>query len=195
MPNLLSQAEILHILERERVIQRGHHVLSAGQHSDVRFDEAPIARTPHLAKTLGEAIGRRFEQEFTVTVTDRAVDVPLAFSVALAEGTRFSVVQSAGTLQESSASRTDAVRRGDRALMVRTILRDDDYADPLTERLRQVGAQPVGLGGVVRAIRRDAQNESRELFKALVSIEQGTWPESECPLCRDQKEISFVEED
>jgi hypothetical protein len=144
--------------------------------------------------TLAEAISQRFEQEFTVAVTDRAADIPLAFSVALAARTRFSVVETADTLQKLSVSRIDVVRHGDIALMVRTILRDDDHADPLAKRLWQGGAQPLGLSGVLRAFRH-VQTESRGIYEsALVSIEEETWPESECPLCRDQKAITFVEE-
>jgi orotate phosphoribosyltransferase len=176
----LDSAQVLDLLRRVDALLEGHFELSSGLHSDRYFQCALALSDPRHAESLARALALKLRGlKIDVVVGPALGAVVMAHEVARALGVR-------GLFTERkdgpmALRRGFRVQPGERALVVEDVVTTGGSAKEVVAVLRQLGAEPVGVGCIVN---RSGGNPFQELGLPLFSLAEvtaRTWRPEEAP--------------
>ncbi|MEN2981663.1 MAG: orotate phosphoribosyltransferase [Thermus sp.] len=174
--------EVLDLYRRTGALLEGHFLLRSGLHSPLFLQSAALLQHPLYAEAVGEALGRRFEEERVDFVIGPALGgVVLAFVVAKALGARALFAEKDGqggmTLRKGLT-----VNPGDRFLAVEDVVTTGESVRKAIRAAEARGGVLVGVGAIVD--RSGGGAAFGVPFQALLRLEVPQYAPEACPLCR-----------
>lgn len=181
-----SNEEVVEILRRSGVFEKGHFLLSSGLHSGVKVDVEALdeGTLDYLSVLLAECfIGRGVEVVIGPAQGGNVVSAKVASALSRLEG---------GEVRSAKTKKTEGngffIPRhyslsGRRLAVVDDVVTTAFSLVTLANSLEKIGATIVGFGAFVN--RGGAKLNGLSYF--LCQIGLGTWEESECILCKNGK--------
>ncbi len=178
---MLSREEILEILERTNVLQRGHFRFSSGRHSDKYLQCAQLLQYPDYAAVVCGELAQHFRQEGIDVVVGPAMGgIVIAYEVARTLGVR-------SIFAEREQDRL-VLRRGfhidknERALVVEDVVTTGASVNEVMEIVAQEGGHVVGTGILIDRSRGRAQFGVKTV--SLLEMDLVDYSPAECPMCQ-----------
>lgn len=186
--------DVLTLFKESGALLEGHFRLSSGLHSNGYLQSALVLQHPRHAETLGKALAALVAPHQPTAVLSPALGgIVIGHEVARALGVR-----------AVFAERQDGVltlRRGftlgpsDRLVVIEDVVTTGGSTIETIEVAKAHGAEVVAAGSIIdrsggegwRGPSGPATDGSRPAtlpYHALVKLSLPTWPEGECPLCK-----------
>lgn len=178
--------DLLPLLTRTGALLSGHFRLSSGLHSSSYVQCALLLEDPRNAKAIGEALGERlrgFDAERIVSpalggviigyTVAEALEVPLAFTERK-EG-------------EMTLRRGFRIAHGEKVVIVEDVVTTGKSTREAAAAIEQRGGRVIGYGSILN--RSSVGNPFDAPYEALLALALETWPEADCPLCREARPI------
>lgn len=172
------------LLEERDVLQKGHFLLSSGQHSAAYLQCARLFQQPQDAERVGSALAEHFQEERIDTVVGPAMGgVIPGHETARALGCR--AVFTERENNKMTFRRGFHVEKGERVLVVEDVVTTGGSVKEVLAVLEEVGADIVGIASVVD--RSDGESSLFDYpFNALARIQIDTYAPEHCPLCAEE---------
>ena len=177
----MTQDEVLGLFRRSGALLEGHFRLSSGLHSDRYLQSALVLQHPESAGRLGAALAERTGHlEPTVVLSPALGGIVIGQEVARGLGVRALFAErqdGALTLRRGFTLSPD-----DKVLVVEDVVTTAGSTRETMAVAEQHGATVVGACSIV-----DRSNGTHGLerpYAALLPMDLTTYPESECPLCK-----------
>ena len=186
-----SQDEVMSMLKRTGAFREGHFVYPSGKHTPHYFQMPLAFRYYDTARVLAVALSRKFriEKEISSTLPNVAVIAPGAGGIPVAFGVR----EALSAQQIYWAEREDGqrmfrqyVNQGDinPCVIVDDIIRSGDALRETAALVRELGAQVIGCGAIVRFTSAPTEFEGIEI-KSLVEFDAKYYDTGDqCADCR-----------
>ncbi|MGH9774560.1 MAG: orotate phosphoribosyltransferase [Candidatus Acidiferrales bacterium] len=179
---MISQADIVRMLEDVGAIRNGHFELSSGRHSSSYIQCALVLQHPPIAEKLGRALAEEFHGLHVDCVASPALGgVILGHEVARALGVRaiFSERDASGRMV---LRRGFSVAPGEKVLVVEDVWTTGGSTRETIGVIEEAGGCVVGVGAIM-----DRSGGSLEFpvrAESLLESEFHSFEPEECPLCR-----------
>ncbi|HEY7112290.1 MAG TPA: orotate phosphoribosyltransferase [Thermoanaerobaculia bacterium] len=160
----------------------GHFRLSSGRHSDTYLQCARLLQWPERAEAAGRELADRL-REFSpqVVVSPALGGLIIGHETARALGTRFLFVE---RLEGVFVLRRGfALEPGERAAVVEDVFTTGKSTREAASAVESAGGAVVAVGSVVD--RGLPPGAFAVPARSLLSLSVPSWPDSECPLCRE----------
>ena len=179
---MLTEKEILGILEETDALKKGHFRLTSGMHSEQYVQCALLLRYPEKAELVANDLAEKFKDEAIDVVVGPAIGgIVIAYEVARALG-----VPGIFAERENGAMtlrRGFAVEPGDRVLVIEDVITTGGSTQEVVELVQGLGAEVVGAGSIID--RSSKENlKIRVPFKSLLKLDIPVYKEEDCPLCK-----------
>lgn len=194
-----AAAETLRILrDSHAILEDDHFVYDSGLHGSGWIDKDAIyphtERTERLCRLLAEAV-RSLQAEIVCGPATGGLVISQWTAHALGA---LSVFCDHGAQAEAGAlAGRFVLRRGyDRMVAGRRVLVVDDIVNTglsvreTTAAVRAAGGNVVGIGALVNRGSVDAAGLGVDAFPHLLEFRIPSWPEAECPLCREGRPVN-----
>jgi len=166
------------LLEERHALLGGHFKLSSGRHSDRFVQKFRILEDPALLEALGKEIAAHFRaQRPTIVVSAAVGGILLGHEVARALGTKAIFIEKENGVP--ALRRNFTLHPSDRVLVVEDVVTTGGSVREVLEVVRARGAQPVGVGIVVRR----ADVDFGVPAHALLDLPLQSFAFEECPQC------------
>ena len=183
----MNPLEVLEMLEKRGAVLRGHFRLSSGRHSDVFVQKFRVFEDARLTQRFGASIADMFDHAFDVVASPAVGAVVLGFATGLESDRRFIFAE---RMDERLAFRRGfAIAPHERALVVEDVVTTGGSAREVVELVRAAGGDPVGVGALLDRSGASKPLELGAPLKSLARLDALSWPQEECPLCRDRVPI------
>src|ERR671939_1577533 len=187
-----SQGEVMNMLKRTGAFREGHFVYPSGKHTPHYFQMPLAFRYYDTARVLAVALSRKFrlEKEISSMLPKIAVIAPGAGGIPVAFGVReaLNAQQIYWAEREENGQRMfrQYVNQGDinPCVIVDDIIRSGDAIRETVALVRELGAQVIGCGAIVRFRTAPAEIDGIEI-KSLVEFDAKLYDEGEqCAECK-----------
>ncbi len=186
----MKKEEALAILEETGAYQRGHFKLSSGLHSDVYVQCAQLLMHPALAERICREVADLWRDDKPEMVVGPAIGgILVAYEVgrALQVPTIFAEREKGVmTLRRGFAPH---VTKGMRVLVTEDVLTTGGSAQEVVALLQEQGAEVIGAASIIDRTQGN-QVKLTVPYRSLISLEAGTYPPEDCPLCAEGAAIN-----
>ena len=194
-----SQDTVMDILKRTGAFREGHFVYPSGKHSPHYFQMPLAFRYYDTARVLAVALSRKFrlEKEISSVLPKIAIVAPGPGGIPVAFGVR----EALNAEQIYWAEREDGkrmfrqyVKSGEinPCVIVDDIIRSGDAIRETVAIVRELGAQIIGCGAIVRFRNAPAEIDGIEI-KSLVEFDAKFYDEgAQCVECRQDAPVEHV---
>jgi orotate phosphoribosyltransferase len=160
----------------------GHFRLSSGRHSDTYLQCARLLQWPERAEAAGRELADRL-REFSpqVVVSPALGGLIIGHETARALGTRFLFAERPEGV--FVLRRGFALEPGERAAVVEDVFTTGKSTREAASAVESAGGAVVAVGSVVD--RGLPPGAFAVPARSLLSLSVPSWPDSECPLCRE----------
>src|SRR5947209_13179360 len=200
MPRLIpEQDEVMDILKRTGAYREGHFVYPSGKHTPHYFQMPLAFRYYDTARVLAVALSRKFrlEKEISSVLPKIAIVSPGPGGIPVAFGVR----EALSAEQIYWAEREDGkrmfrqyVKTGEinPCVIVDDIIRSGDAIRETVAIVRDLGAQIIGCGAIVRFRNAPAEIDGIEI-KSLVEFNAKLYDaEAQCAECQQNAPVKHV---
>lgn len=188
------------ILEKNQVIQRGHFVLTSGQHSNCYVNKDAIYPHTEDISSLCKLFADQFKQ-----CQVEVVIAPALGGIILSQWTahHLSKIMNQEVLAVYAEKTADGqgfvikrgydrLLQGKKVLVVEDILTTGGSVKKVIDLVRQLKGNIVGLAVICNRGNVCAADVScPDKFISLVEIELSSWKEDDCPLCKNNIPINI----
>ena len=182
----MTEDKILTLMEELGALHSGHFLLSSGLHSDRYFQCARILQFPELARELGAAMGRFFENEATDLVVSPAMGgILIGHEVARALGRRFVFTERKDG--QMMIRRGFSLEKGEKVVIAEDVVTRGTSLLEVIKVVEDAGGQVVGLTSIID--RTSGEVELPLPLHSLAKVVVQTWKADGCPLCAEGKEL------
>src|SRR2546423_7798049 len=194
-----SQDEVMNMLKRTGAFREGHFVYRSGKHTPHYFQMPLAFRYYDTARVLAVALSRKFrlEKEISSMLPKIAIVAPGAGGIPVAFGVR----EALNAQQIYWAEREDGqrmfrqyVNQGDinPCVIVDDIIRSGDALRETAALVRELGAQVIGCGAIVRFTSAPTELDGIEI-KSLVEFDAKYYDTGDqCAECRQGAQEEHV---
>lgn len=182
----MSEKRVLEILRSCNALLEGHFRYTSGRHGRQYFEKIRIVREPRFVDELGRMMAVLMDdlrEGINLVCAPAYGAVVFGFSTALHMGKGFAFLQrDAGSRMTVRSGFSDIVSGG-RVLLVEDVCTTGGSIVESIEALKGAGAEVVQVGLIV-----DRTGGALDLevpYRALLTVDAQSWPEDECPLCRE----------
>lgn len=177
---MLSREEILDILKRTNVWQKGHFCFSSGRHSDQYLQCAQVLQYPDYAALLCGELAQHFREDGIDVVVGPALGgIIIAYEVARSLGIRAMFAEREE--DKMLLRRGFQVEEGERVLVVEDVVTTGSSVNEVMELVTDRGGKVVGVGVLVDRSRGRAQFGVKTV--SLLKLDLIDYSPAECPLC------------
>ncbi len=177
----MTEREILQIFKDTNALLTGHFILTSGKHSPEYIEKFRVLEQPKYTEMLCKEMAAKFKDDnVTVVVGPMTGGIILAYEVGKQLGTK--------AIFTERVDGKMAFRRGftlspsDRVLIVEDIITTGGSVHEVIERVRDFGANIIGVGCLVD---RSSGNASFNVpFKPLLTLQVITYEPEHCLLCK-----------
>ncbi|SDF48163.1 orotate phosphoribosyltransferase [Sporolituus thermophilus] len=178
---MLTESEVLAILEEVEAFRKGHFKFSSGLHGDTYIQCALLLKEPRLAEKICAVIAERFRQAKPDLVIGPALGgIIVAYEVARQLGVP-------GIFAEKEDGKTVlrrmfSIKPGQKVLVVEDVITTGLSSQEVIDLVESMGGQVIGVGAIV-----DRSNGSAKIsvpYTALLTIGMNNYDPHDCPLCK-----------
>lgn len=164
----------------QRILQRGHFVLTSGLHSPTYLQVALLLQDPVETARVCVMLAERFRQLDVSAVVGPALGAVIpAYEVARALGVR--ALWTERVDGRMTLRRSFALQPGERILVVEDVVTTGGSVREVIAAVEDVGGRAVGIGAIVD--RTDPRPDFGVPFSALIAMKIETYTPDGCPLC------------
>src|SRR5205085_184704 len=194
-----SSDEVMNILKRTGAFREGHFIYPSGKHTPHYFQMPLAFRYYDTARVLAVALSRKFriEKEISSVLPKVAVVAPGPGGIPVAFGVR----EALSAEQIYWAEREDGKRMFRQyvttgeinpCVIVDDIIRSGEAIRETATLVRELGAQIIGCGAIVRFHNAPAEIDGIEI-KSLVEFDAKFYDEgAQCVQCRQDAPVEHV---
>lgn len=184
---MLTENEILTILQTTGAMLTGHFRLTSGRHSDRYFQCAMVLQYPAHTETLCRELARRFAGDAVAAVIGPATGgIIVSYEVARVLGVRSMFTERENGVMQLRRGFT--INPGEKVLVVEDVLTTGGSVRETIQVVQEHGGTVTGVGVLV-----DRSNGTVALgvkTEALLVTEVLSFVPEECPLC--QKNLPLI---
>ena len=182
----MTEDKILTLMEELGALHSGHFLLSSGLHSDRYFQCARILQFPELARELGAAMGRFFEDAATDLVVSPAMGgILIGHEVARALGRRFVFTERQDG--QMMIRRGFSLEKGEKVIIAEDVVTRGTSLLEVIKVVEDAGGQVIGLTSIID--RTSGEVELPLPLHSLAKVVVQTWDADGCPLFAEGKEL------
>ncbi|MEN8005987.1 MAG: orotate phosphoribosyltransferase [Candidatus Krumholzibacteriota bacterium] len=182
----MTEEKILTLMEELGALHSGHFLLSSGLHSDRYFQCARILQFPELARELGAAMGKFFDDAATDLVVSPAMGgILIGHEVARALGRRFVFTERKDGVM--SIRRGFSLEKGEKVIIAEDVVTRGTSLLEVIEVVEAAGGQVIGLTSIID--RTGGEVELPLPLHSLARVQVQTWQADGCPLCAEGREL------
>jgi orotate phosphoribosyltransferase len=176
--------DLLRELEARGAILTGHFRLSSGRHSNLFVQKFRILEDPRLVERVAAGLAEHARALAPTVVVSAAVGgIVLGYEMARALGTLGIFVEKEAGVP--ALRRGFALGPGDRAFVVEDVVTTGGSVREVLEVVRDRGAEPVGVGVIVRRAPADFGLPTA----ALLDLPMESHDPESCPQCAAGEEL------
>lgn len=180
---MIPRDELQEMFLQSGALKEGHFLLSSGLHSPQYMQCALVLEDPRRAERLGRELAALVGAvgEAQAVVSPALGGVVIGHEVARALGARFLFTERDGA-GGAALRRGFALRPGERVVVVEDVVTTGGSTREVIEVARAAGAVVRAVGAIVDRSGGRASFEAP--FHALLTLDVPSYPEKECPQCR-----------
>ena len=184
---MLSEKEVLHLLEETKAVLHGHFLLTSGLHSPMYVEKCNERQHPEYTESLCREIAARYAVDnFELVVGPTTGGILLAHETGKALGTRAIFTERENG--KMTLKRGFQIPEGCRVLVVEDIVTTGGSDREVMDVVSAHGGEVVGVGLLVARSRGKVDFGVRT--EALLHLSVPTYKPEECPLCKDGVELT-----
>lgn len=184
---MLSEKEVLHLLEETKAVLHGHFLLTSGLHSPMYVEKFNVLQHPEYTETLCREIAARYAGDnIELVVGPTTGGILLSHETGKALGTRAIFTERENG--KMTLKRGFQIPEGCRVLVVEDIVTTGGSVREVMDVVRAHGGEVVGVGLLVD--RSGGKVDFGVRTEALLHLSVPTYKPEECPLCKDGVELT-----
>jgi orotate phosphoribosyltransferase len=184
---LLSEQEVLHLLEETQAVLHGHFLLTSGLHSPTYVEKFNVLQHPEYTEKLCREIAARYANDhIELVVGPTTGGILLAHETGKALGTRAIFTERENG--KMTLKRGFQIPKGCRVLVVEDIVTTGGSVREVMDVVRAHGGNVVGVGLLVD--RSGGKVDFGVRTEALLHLSVPTYKPEECPLCKQGIELT-----
>lgn len=183
---MLSEQEILKMLEDSKALLTGHFKLSSGRHSDQYLQCAQVLQYTDSAEELGQELADRCYKKFGSPI--HTVASPAVGGIVIGQEVARGLGARAIFAERDPATGKLAFRRGfkvdpsENILLVEDVITTGGSIQELFELVKAEGGNVVGMAAIAQRGQAKALGAAHE---TLLKLDVKDYAEAECRLCKD----------
>ena len=167
---MLSEKEVLHLLEETQAVLHGHFLLTSGLHSPMYVEKFNVLQHPAYTEKLCKEIAARYANDNIELVVG-----PTAIFTERENG-------------KMTLKRGFQIPEGCRVLVVEDIVTTGGSVKEVMDVVREHGGNVIGVGLLVD--RSGGKVDFGVRTEALLHLDVPTFKAEDCPLCHDGVELT-----
>src|SRR5262245_50744127 len=176
----------LDIFHRTGAYLRGHFRLTSGLHSPEYLQCALVLQHPQHAESMGRDLADRIRQvhpgPIAVVAAPAIGGLIIGHEVARRLGARF-VFTERDASGKMTLRRGFSVAPGERAVVIEDVVTTGGSSREVINLLNEAGSEVIAAGSIID---RSGGGVNLGIPRfALATLQATTYPEQECPMCRD----------
>ncbi|MGI6263349.1 MAG: orotate phosphoribosyltransferase [Succiniclasticum sp.] len=184
---MLSEQEVLHLLEETQAVLHGHFLLTSGLHSPTYVEKFNVLQHPEYTEKLCREIAARYANDhIELVVGPTTGGILLAHETGKALGTRAIFTERENG--KMTLKRGFQIPKGCRVLVVEDIVTTGGSVREVMDVVRAHGGNVVGVGLLVD--RSGGKVDFGVRTEALLHLSVPTYKPEECPLCKQGIELT-----
>lgn len=184
---MLSETDILHLLEETQAVLHGHFLLTSGLHSPMYVEKFNVLQHPEYTEKLCRELAERYASaNIELVVGPTTGGILLAHETGKALGTRAIFTERENG--KMTLKRGFQIPKGCRVLVVEDIVTTGGSVKEVMDVVREHGGNVVGVGLLVD--RSGGKVDFGVRTEALLHLNVPTFKEDDCPLCKEGKELT-----
>ncbi len=184
---MLSENEVLKLLEETQAVLHGHFLLTSGLHSPMYVEKFNVLQHPEYTETLCREIARRYKDDnIELVVGPTTGGILLAHETGKALGPRAIFTERENG--KMTLKRGFQIPEGTRVLVVEDIVTTGGSVHEVMDVVREHGGEIVGVGLLVD--RSGGKADFGVRTEALLHLNVPTYKPEECPLCKEGKPLT-----
>lgn len=181
---MLSEKNVMSLLEETEAVLHGHFLLTSGLHSPMYVEKFNVLQHPKYTEILCQELAERYATEnVELVIGPMTGGILLAHEVGKALGTRAIFTERENG--KMVLKRGFEIPKGTRVLIVEDIVTTGGSVLEVVNVVKEQGGNPVGIGLLVD--RSGGKVDFGIHTEALLKLNVPTFQESECPLCKEGK--------
>ena len=178
---MLSEQDVLHMLEETKAVLHGHFLLTSGLHSPMYVEKFNVLQHPEYTERLCQEIAERYAGDhIELVVGPTTGGILLAHETGKALGTRAIFTERENG--KMTLKRGFQIPEGCRVLVVEDIVTTGGSVREVMEVVRAHGGNVVGVGLLVD--RSGGKVDFGVRTEALLHLHVPTYKPEDCPLCK-----------
>ncbi|HCJ90366.1 MAG TPA: orotate phosphoribosyltransferase [Acidaminococcaceae bacterium] len=178
---MLSEQDVLHMLEETKAVLHGHFLLTSGLHSPMYVEKFNVLQHPEYTERLCQEIAERYAGDhIELVVGPTTGGILLAHETGKALGTRAIFTERENG--KMTLKRGFQIPEGCRVLVVEDIVTTGGSVREVMEVVRAHGGNVVGVGLLVD--RSGGKVDFGVRTEALLHLNVPTYKPEDCPLCK-----------
>ena len=178
---MLTEKELLAILEKTGLLKEGHFLLTSGLHSSQYMQCAQLLQYPEYAEVVCQALAEPFQGRGIEVVVGPALGgVIVAYETSRA--LKAKNIHAERENGKMTFRRGFALVPGQKVLIVEDVVTTGGSVKEVMNLVRQAGAELVGVAAIVD--RSQGRADFGVPFHALLKRDIPTYSPEDCPLCR-----------
>lgn len=180
---MITENDIMNILEETEALKEGHFKLTSGMHSAQYVQCAMLLRFPDKAEIIAKALAEKFKDEKIDLVVGPAIGgIIIAYEVARAlDVPSIFAERDQG---EMTLKRGFSIKPGERILVIEDVITTGGSTQEVADLVSKLGGDVVAAGSIVD--RSSEKNLKISVpFKSLIKLEIPVYKEEDCPLCKE----------
>lgn len=180
---MLTEKELLNILEETDALKKGHFKLTSGMHSSQYVQCAMLLRFPDKAEIAAKALAEHFADEQIDLVVGPAIGgIVIAYEVARALG-----VPSIFAERENgdmTFRRGFSIEEDQRVLVVEDVITTGGSTQEVADLVEKSGGRVVAAASIIDRSSKDTL-KLKVPFKSLLKLDIPVYKEEDCPMCKE----------
>lgn len=180
---MLTDKELLNILEETDALKKGHFKLTSGMHSAQYVQCAMLLRFPDKAEIVAKALAEKFKDEKIDLVVGPAVGgIIIAYEVARALGVPSIFAER--DQGKMTLKRGFSIKPGHRVLVIEDVITTGGSTQEVADLVKSLDGNVIAAGSIVD--RSSKENLKITVpFRSLLKIEIPVYKEEDCPMCKE----------
>lgn len=180
---MITENDIMNILEETEALKEGHFKLTSGMHSAQYVQCAMLLRFPNKAEIIAKALAEKFKDEKIDLVVGPAIGgIIIAYEVARA--LNVPSIFAERDQGEMTLKRGFSIKPGERILVIEDVITTGGSTQEVADLVSKLDGDVVAAGSIVD--RSSEKNLKISVpFKSLIKLEIPVYKEEDCPLCRE----------
>ena len=184
---MLTEQEVMGMLEETSAVMHGHFLLTSGLHSPMYVEKFNVLQHPKHTEALCKAMAHAFKDDgIEVVIGPMTGGILLAHEVGKELGTRALFTERDNG--KMMLKRGFSIPQGAKVLVVEDIVTTGGSVFEVIETVKENGGQVAGVALMVD--RSGGKVDFGVKTKALLTLNVVTYKPEECPMCKEGKEFT-----